>query len=116
VSLEARLADDSWRHAVTRLLQVADVTLLDVSRPGDGLCWELERALARAPEALVLVACAPDIEAWLNEQAHPTGSPAARIAELLRGRVVLCYPRHAWLLGRGFGRSLRRAILDRAPA
>lgn len=35
-----------WTHAIRRLVPLADVILLDVSRPGSGLAWELSYCLA----------------------------------------------------------------------
>jgi hypothetical protein len=66
-ALEApRLTDETWREGVLALLRRTDLVVIDVSRAGENLLWELERAHEVLPPERVVVLRAVGAEAPLE--------------------------------------------------
>lgn len=60
-ALEApHFRDETWRDEVLELLRRADLVVLDVTRAGENLAWELRRALEVLPPERVITLCEVD--------------------------------------------------------
>jgi hypothetical protein len=100
-------SDAIWTDAVRQLAPLADVVLLDVSRPGKGLAWELSYCLDTKPDRLLVLGREADIRAWLRASS-PEMEPAASMKELLAGRQILVYDR----VPKTFPQALLAALLE----
>ena len=116
-----------WQATVSRLADVSDAMLFDVSRPSDNLVWEMETLLEEYADCCVFIGHLDTLRRYLDRvvglSQHDglgvepvTGSldsPVARVDQLLDGRTVVGYRSDAQGLRR-FRRALR-AELEALP-
>lgn len=96
-----------WTDVIRQLVPLADVILLDVSRPGVGLAWELSYCLSTIPNRLLVLGREADIRAWLRDS-PPEAQHIACMKELLSGRQILVYDRAP----KDFPQALLAALLE----
>ena len=109
-----RVDSGIWKKVVMRFADVSAVILVDVSSPGEGLLWELEKLKLKHYKKIVLVGQYDALEklsAWsvAVEEAVDTEQ---RLAILLDGESVLAYHSDSSSDTRRFTRLLKARLND----
>jgi len=88
-----RVNSSVWQEVVRRFADVVDVILIDVSRPGEGLLWELENLADKHERRILFVGQQQALEALagLSPESADSLDTSRRLANYLDGKRILAY-------------------------
>jgi len=88
-----RVNSSIWQEVVRRFADVVDVILIDVSRPGEGLLWELENLADNHERRILFVGQQQALEALAGLSPESAGNldTNRRLANYLDGKRILAY-------------------------
>lgn len=105
---------ENWQAAVTRLAEFSDAAVMDVSRAGAGLAWELENVIAILGGRVILVADKEEFSTWYwqHDPKRERVEGVERMRDALSRHRVLFLATGQRRAQKRFGRALRIAVAE----
>jgi hypothetical protein len=100
------VAHDQWQAAVRTLVHTRAPVLIDVSRPGEGLLWEIAE-LTKSNLPMILIAEASEFRQWRDARHDPL---AQQLTAAVGDREILKYDASRSSAARDLARALRLAL------